>query len=188
MSLHRAADRVLQLLIARIVRLVVLQLDVVLWLSRLRDRLPVTARRWSRSLRRFVRRLFVMPPPVPPPVFRKRRRPWNRTPGHIEEQVARLHVEHPWLGSGGLRALARRVLAWNACPETVRRILLRRRDLVATLEQQRRRRPRRITVGASRPLWGLDLTLVWLLGFIPVWLIGIVDYHGSRLVGLRRIR
>jgi putative transposase len=36
-------------------------------------------------------------------------------------------------------------------------------------------------------LWGLDLTLVWLLGFVPVWIVGVVDYHGSRLVGLRRV-
>ena len=36
-------------------------------------------------------------------------------------------------------------------------------------------------------LWGLDLTLVWLLGFIPVWILGVVDYHGSRLVCLRRL-
>jgi len=36
-------------------------------------------------------------------------------------------------------------------------------------------------------LWGLDLTLVWLLGFFPVWILGVVDYQGSRLVGLRRL-
>src|SRR5690606_22601584 len=37
-------------------------------------------------------------------------------------------------------------------------------------------------------LWGADLTLVWLLGILPVWLLGIVDYHGSRLVTLERMR
>ena len=39
-----------------------------------------------------------------------------------------------------------------------------------------------------RRLWGLDLTLVWVLGFFPVWLLGIVDYHGSRLIALERLR
>jgi transposase InsO family protein len=78
-------------------------------------------------------------------------------------------------------------MTWNACRETVRKILLRRRDLVVALEEQRRRRPRRIESGTSRVLWGLDLTLVWLLGFIPVWILGVVDYHGSRLVGRRRL-
>jgi putative transposase len=33
----------------------------------------------------------------------------------------------------------------------------------------------------------MDLTLVWLLGFIPVWILGVVDYHGSRLMALRRV-
>ena len=177
----------LQFLIARIVRAVLLQLDLALWLDRLRRRLPDRLRRWTGSLRRLVRRIFVQNPPVPPPVFRKKRRPWNRTPDHIEEQLARLHVEHPLLGSAGLGRLAGRVLAWNACTETVRKILLRRRELVVELEQQRRRKPRRIKVDASRVLWGLDLTLVWVLGFFPVWILGVVDYQGSRLVGLRRL-
>jgi transposase InsO family protein len=34
----------------------------------------------------------------------------------------------------------------------------------------------------------MDLTLVWLLGFVPVWLLGVVDYHGSRLVALEPLR
>lgn len=34
----------------------------------------------------------------------------------------------------------------------------------------------------------MDLTLVWLLGFWPVWLLGAVDYHGSRVVALERVR
>ena len=107
---------------------------------------------------------------------------------HVEQQLARLHVEHPFLGSGGLRSLARRVIAFNASRETVRRILLRRRDLIVALEEQRRRKPRRIKIGSARLLWGLDLTLVWLLGFIPVWILGVVDYHGSRLMALQRLR
>lgn len=35
---------------------------------------------------------------------------------------------------------------------------------------------------------GADLTLVWVLGIVPVWLFGIVDYHGSRLLHLERMR
>jgi putative transposase len=187
MALLRALDRVLQFLIARIIRAVVLQLEVDLRLERMRRRLPDGVRQWAGSLRRLMARIFVRTPPVPPPVFQRKRRPWNRTPDHIEEAVARLHVEHPWLGSGGLQRLALRALAWDACRQTIRRILARRRELIVALEQQRRRRPRRIRVDDSRVLWGLDLTLVWLLGFIPIWIVGVVDYQGSRLVGLRHV-
>jgi putative transposase len=187
MGLLRAIDRLLQFLIARIIRAVLLQLELALWLDKVRRRLPHEVRRWTGSVRRLVRRIFVQNPLVPPAVFRKKRRPWNRTPDHIEEQLARLHVEHPFLGSAGLGRLAGRVLAWNASRETVRKILLRRRALIVELEQQRRRKPRRIKLDSSRLLWGLDLTLVWLLGFFPVWILGVVDYQGSRLVGLRRL-
>jgi transposase InsO family protein len=41
---------------------------------------------------------------------------------------------------------------------------------------------------ASRDAFGVRLTIVWLLGIFPVWLLGIVDYHGSRLVALERLR
>lgn len=34
----------------------------------------------------------------------------------------------------------------------------------------------------------MDLTLVWLLGFIPVWILGVVDYHGGRVIELQRVR
>lgn len=99
----------------------------------------------------------------------------------------RLHVEHPFLGVASLRRLARRVIAFGASQETVRKLLLGRRGLIVALEDERRRKPRRIKIGSSRLLWGLDLTLVWLLGFIPVWILGVVDYHGSRLIYLRRL-
>jgi transposase InsO family protein len=65
--------------------------------------------------------------------------------------------------------------------------LIRRRDLVVALEDERRKRPRRIDITQPRKLWGADLTLVWLLGIFPVWLFGIVDYHGSRLICLERM-
>jgi putative transposase len=185
--LLHAVDRVLCAAIATTIRVVKLLIDLILWLDKLRGLLPRKLRRWTGSLRRLARRIFVQPPPVPPSTFRRRRRPWNRTPDHIEEELARLHVEHSFLGSGGLRRPAGRVIAFNASRETVRKILLRRRDLVVSLEEQRRRRPRRIKMGTSRLLWGLDLTLVWLLGFIPVWLLGVVDYHGSRLVALQHL-
>ena len=35
--------------------------------------------------------------------------------------------------------------------------------------------------------WGIDLTLIWVLGVVPVWLIGVVDMHSSRLIALRPI-
>ena len=34
----------------------------------------------------------------------------------------------------------------------------------------------------------MDLTLVWVLGFLPLWVLGIVDHHGSRLVALEPLR
>jgi transposase InsO family protein len=99
----------------------------------------------------------------------------------------RLHVEHPFLGAGQLGRLAQRVLGFNAARETFRQILIRRRDLVVALEDEHRKRPRRIDITQPRKLWGADLTLVWLLGIFPVWLFGIVDYHGSRLMCLERM-
>ena len=185
--LFRAMDRVLRFFIARIIRAVLLQLDLALRLEKVRRRLPAKVRSWTGSLHRLVRRIFPPVPTVGPQVFRKKRRPWNRTPDHIEQQLVRLHVEHPFLGTGGLGRLACRVIAFGASRETVRKILLRRRDLVVELEQQRRRRPRRIKIDSFRVLWGVDLTLAWLLGFFPVWIVGVVDYHGSRLVGFRRV-
>ena len=123
-----------------------------------------------------------------PPPYVRRHRPWNRTPEHVEEQVVRLHVEHPRLGAGQLRFLARRVIGLSAARETIRQILIRRRELVVALQHERQKRPRRIKVQRRRELWGLDLTLVWVLGILPVWILGIVDYHGSRLVRLERMR
>jgi transposase InsO family protein len=113
--------------------------------------------------------------------------PHNRTPACIEEQVVRLHVELPHLGTGQLRHLSERVLAFRAARETFRRILKRRKDLVVDMQQARRRTPRRIRVERPRELWGVDLTLVWVLGFWPVWVLGAVDYFGSRLVAFETV-
>jgi transposase InsO family protein len=112
---------------------------------------------------------------------------WNRTPPDVEESLVRLHVEHPQLGTGQLMRLAARVLAFRAARETIRKILARRHDLVAALENAQRQRPRRIEVHRPLRLWGADLTLVWLLGFFPVCIFGAVDYHGSHLVSLTRV-
>ena len=71
--------------------------------------------------------------------------------------------------------------------ETIRNILPRNQPLIATLEGDQKRIPRRITVSGPRHLWGMDLTLVWVLGFIPVWVLGIIDYWGSNLVALEPI-
>jgi transposase InsO family protein len=83
--------------------------------------------------------------------------------------------------------LAERVLGFRAARETIRRILIRRRDLVVEEEQARRRRQRRIVVRGPGQLWGVDLTLLWVLGFWPAWVIGVIDYHGSRLIAFERI-
>jgi transposase InsO family protein len=117
-----------------------------------------------------------------------RRHPWNRTPRHVEEQVVRLHVEQPQLGAGQLMRTAERVLGFRAARETIRQILIRRRELVVEQQALRRRQPQRIRVSRPGQLWGVDLTLLWVLGFWPVWVLGVVDYCGSRLVVLERVR
>ncbi|HTP29031.1 MAG TPA: integrase core domain-containing protein [Anaeromyxobacteraceae bacterium] len=152
-----------------------------------RRRLPRRVRQWRGALRRLYARWLLRHGLAPPPPFR-RHRPWNRTPDHLEQKVIRLHVEQPHLGAGQLRMLAARVLAFHAARETFRRILIRRQDLVTSLRQARRRRPKRIRVGDPCQLWGADLTLVFVLGVVPVWILGVVDYHGSRLVALERLR
>lgn len=164
----------------------------LLWLAvALDDHRRFVARRvqrWQRRLRRLYER-WLRWRGVTKPVPRRSGRPaWNRTPEHIEEQVVRLHVEHPYLGAGQLGRLAERVLGFSAARETFRQIVIRRRQLVVALEDERRKRRRRIVIVEPRKLWGADLTLVWLLGIVPVWLFGIVDYHGSRLLTLERMR
>ena len=152
-----------------------------------RRRLQRRVKHWQRRLRRFYERWLFRHGRWQPP-FRHSRRAWNKTPDHIEQQVVRLHVEQPHLGAGQLRRLAERVLGFSAARETFRQILLRRRDLVMTLEAERRtERRRRIDIREPRRLWGIDLTLVWVLAIIPVWIFGVVDYHGSRLVAFERI-
>jgi putative transposase len=172
----------------------------LLWLAVVVDehrrRFARRLRRTERAVRRLYRRWLVRERLHRPPPYRRRRPPWNRTPDHIEEQVVRLHVEQPHLGAGQLRWLVARVIGFSAARETIRQILIRRRDLVVALEGRRRRgsarhRPPRIPrihVAKPRRLWGADLTLVWVLWIVPVWLVGIVDYHGSRLLCLERLR
>jgi putative transposase len=111
----------------------------------------------------------------------------NRTPEHVEELVVRLHVEQPQLGAGQLMRLSERVLGFVASRETIRRILLRRRELVVEMQEECRRHRRRIRVQRRGILWGADLTVVWLLGFWPVWVLGVVDYHGSRVIAFERV-
>jgi putative transposase len=147
-----------------------------------RRRLQRRAKHWQRRLRRFYQRWLVRHGWLPPPPFRRSYHAWNKTPDHIEEQVVRLHVEQPHLGAGQLRRIAERVLGFSAARETFRQILIRRRDLVASLEDERRKSRRRIVIQKPRKLWGVDVTLVWVLLIVPVWLVGVVDYHGSRLV------
>ena len=126
---------------------------------------------------------FARPPPP---------HPWcrgghNRTAPAAELSVCRLHVERPDLGLRGLRLMMARVEAVTISPSTVRAILLRSEEQLATLRAARTKVPRRIDVRKALKLWGLDFTLVWVLGVIPVWLLGVVDYHGSRLLLLEPV-
>ena len=112
--------------------------DAMTWLL-LRLALAVEAyRRWVHrgagrlrgSLRRLLRRLARTPAV---PFVRRGHRPWNKTPPNIEEKLVHLHVEQPQLGAGQLARLAERVLGFSAVRGTVRRILIRRRELVVEL-------------------------------------------------------
>ncbi len=148
---------------------------------------PRHARRWRRGLRGFYRRWVARELTPPPFIPRRRGGPAaNRTPALVEDRIVRLHVEQPLLGAGQLRRLAERVLGFHACRETFRKILIRRHDLIAALAAEKRKR-RRIVVRRALALWGADLTLVWVLGFVRGWILGVVDYHGSRLVAFRRL-
>jgi len=154
----------------------------------MRLRLPQRVRRWRGSLRKLWRRwTLAHRPDLAPPFVPRRKRPWNRTPDHIEEEVVRFHVATPIIGAGQLACLLGRVVGVTLTRETIRKIVIRRQDLVLKLTDAEKRRRRKITVSGPRQLWGLDLTLVWVLWFIPVWVLGIVDYHGSRLVAFERL-
>jgi transposase InsO family protein len=175
--------------------LVAIQVYLILryarWLLAFRDRLGRRiGRRWRKlrgSMRTLLRR-WLWSEGLPIEGFRQRRRgvPHNRTPAHIEDEVIKLHVANPHLGSRLLSFLSSRVLAFTAHPETFRRILARRRATVVAIEQERRKRRRRIRINRALELWGVDLTLVMLLGFFPVWLLGVIDYRGSKLMLLER--
>jgi len=130
------------------------------------------------SLRRLLRR------GTQPPVRRSKRAvAWNRTPPAIDARVLKLKAVHPQLGAGSLARLVERLSGTRLERETVRRILLRE-----PAPAKPRKLARRIDVSGPHQLWGIDLTLVWLFGLFPVWLLGVVDYYGSRVVCLERLR
>jgi hypothetical protein len=85
------------------------------------------ARRLRGSLPKLLRRFLVLHGHPEP---HRRRRAWNRTPEHVEEELVRLHVEQPQLGPGQLVRLAWRVLGVQICRETGRQILIRKRDRI----------------------------------------------------------
>jgi transposase InsO family protein len=172
-------------------RLCILIVTVLLWMAlqvnAYRLGLPRAVRRWRGSVRKLVDRWLHLSGQEQEPK-RFFRRASNRTPEYIEEMVARLHVEQPQLGAGQLRFLLERLTGWRMVRETVRKILLRRKDLIVQMQLAKKKYPRRITVKRPLSLWGADITMVWVLGFIPIWVLGIVDYHGSRLMALERLR
>ncbi len=111
----------------------------------------------------------------------------NRTSSATEWAVLRLHVDCPHLGIRGLATLLARVEGIALSASTIHAILRRRRDDLAELEAARRQRPRTIVVPARMLRWGLDLTLVWVMGVVPVWVIAVVDLHSSHLLALRPV-
>lgn len=122
-----------------------------------------------------------------PIAYPTKRRAKNRIPEALAVDIVRLHVASPELGAGQLRHIVYRVLGKQLARETIRNILLRNQGLIATLEEEERVVRRRISVHASRELWGIDLTIVWVLGFLPIWILGIIDYYGSHVVAIEPI-
>lgn len=163
--------------------------DLVIWLLL---RLALAVDDWRRSMKKRVARLrgsirrllrrFRHAPDCR--TYRRRRRAHNRTSDDAERDVVRLHVEQPQLGARQLRDLVRRALGVTVSPSTVRRIVLRNRDAIVGMENEKRKAPRKIAVNRACELWGADTTLLWVLGFFPVWVLGVVDYHGSRMLAL----
>ncbi len=158
-----------------------------LWLRHRTLALDARLRRVARRARRFASTLLHLGFARPPPP-----RPWcrgghNRTAPELEEAVCRLHVDRPDLGLRGLRTLMARLRGVALSPSTIRAILLRSEAQLAALAAARKKRPRSIHVRRPGVLWGIDFTLVWVLGVVPVWLLGVVDYHGSRLLLLRPV-
>ena len=159
----------------------------LLWVRHQTLSLDARLRRAARRARRFATTLLHLGFHRPPPP-----RPWcrgghNRSPPSVETSVCRLHVERPDLGLRGLRLMMIRLEGVALSPSTVRAILLRSEELLAALVAGRKKVARRIRVRRALKLWGLDFTLVWVLGVIPVWLLGAVDYHGSRLLLLEPV-
>ncbi len=150
-----------------------------------------TARRLRGSLLRLWRRWTNTPAA---PRRSRGRTPWNRTPPETELAVHRMHHDHRDLGAMRLRALLRRTLGIQLATQTIRNIVGRSPQTPSPARgggpgrgTGHREVARRIDVTAARQLWGMDLTLVWLLGFFPIWLLGVVDYHGSRIITLERL-
>lgn len=129
--------------------------------------------------------------PAPARAFTPHRRAHNRISPSLEEQIVEAHIKAPHLGNGGLRYVVWRLTGKLVARETIRQVRARNRERITALKtssQRKRSRSatlqRSISVQGSRDLWGLDLTLVWVLGFFPLWIVGVVDYHGSRLIAL----
>lgn len=112
----------------------------------------------------------------------------NRTPPEVEELICNLKVDHPHLGAGQLRLLLHRLSGTLLGRETIRLILLRCASRVRDFTASKKRPPATIRVHGPRSLWGIDTSLVWILGLYPIWLVGIVDYHGSRVIALETLR
>jgi transposase InsO family protein len=154
--------------------------------------------RWRRGVRkrglrlrasiRKLRRAYLRWRGIVVPLQPFRRRPAaNRIGRELEEEIVRLHVGWPTLGAGRLRHVVQRVLGATLARETIRAVLKRNEGLIVALQGETRKQRRKIAIAEARRLWGMDLTLVWALGFLPVWVLGVVDYHGSRLVALEAL-
>lgn len=113
-----------------------------------------------------------------------RRRAANRIPAEVEEKIVQVHVAWPTLRAGKLRDVLYRAYALDLPRETVRRVIRRNQKLIAELEREHRRAGR-FEIELPRKLWGIDITVVWVLGFVPLWVAAFVDYRGSYAIAMQ---
>lgn len=166
-----------------ILQLVLLAARLDRWRKLVNRQVPRLVR-WLRGSLKKLRQAFLRESGAEPePRVFCRRRAHNRIPPHVEEEILRLHLGWPSVGAGQLVPVLHRILGVELSRETIRRVIRRNQDTLAEMFRQRRR-VGRFHIDRPRTLWGVDLTLGWVLGFVPLWVAAIVDYHGSYLIAL----
>jgi putative transposase len=144
-------------------------------------------RQWRSTMRLFRKLWLALNLTKQPTHFQRSNRGGkNRTSRAVEDLVLELQAQRPDLGFRAIQQLMWRIHDRQLSIATVRAISIRRAD-----DNPFGRKPKtkpRIDVDTPMTLWGLDYTVVKWCGVWPIYLLGIVDYCGSRLVMVQRLR